>query len=591
MQTFWRFSRRYVVPYLWWYLAGFAFIVFTQLLAVGIINETKNAIDAAGAADATARTVVPYVVRIALFAVCLILVRTGSRLLIFTPGRLIEYRVRNDFYSNLLLLQRDFYEKHESGDLVSRCSNDIGFVRAAYGFGFLQIANVSVTLSLGLTAMLMMDLQTTIFVAIPMILSFAFIQISIRYVFTYWRRANEQLGSLSSLCLASYKGISAIQNYHAEPAVTERFSESNENYLETMSIVTKVRSFMMPMVQAVGNLSIFLVLWFVGPKIVQGDLTMGQITAFLGYIGLVMPPLLSLGWMLNVFNRAIPAMERLQEIITAKPTLLPAESRYEKDPSGAGPTMVLENLHFTFTSDEKNPNPFGLKDVDLTVPPGKVIGIAGPLGSGKSVLLETILRLNDLPADCLYLNGADCARMDLVEFRDHFSFAPQKAWLFSTTLRRNLLMALDYREWERPGTEARLLAAIEAASFDLDPKVFPLGLETEVGTKGVMLSGGQRQRIALARALLKPADVYILDDVLSAVDHETEKRIIRNLKTFAAGKSFLIASHRISAIQWADEILVLGQGGVAQRGTHETLIQEPGFYRDIYQYQAEHPDE
>lgn len=590
MHTFWRFSKRYLRPYLWWYLAGFACIFLTQGLAVLIIGTVKNGIDAVTLDQADATTIVPYAWRIALFAISIIVVRTASRLLVFTPGRLIEYHVRNDYYQSLLYLQRNFYSEHESGDLVSRCSNDISFVRAAYGFGFLQIANVTVTLALGLGAMLAMDPRTTLYLAIPMVLAFTIIQLSISYMLKYWRLANEQVGELSSLCLSSYKGISAIQNYHAEPALEARFGQINAAYLDTQTVVTRVRSFIMPMVQLLGNFSVFVVLLIVAPKVLQADMTLGELNAFLGYIAMIMPPLLSLGWMLNTFNRAVPAMERLEEIITAEPDIPPAVPETSDKARGAV-TFSCRKLGFRYPQTTKNPNPFELKAVDLEISPGKVIGVAGPLGSGKSVFLETLLRLNRLQPGCVLVNGDDGATLDLNRYREFFSFAPQRPLLFSTSLRENLLIALSAEERAQEGVEQRLLQALEAASFDLDPKVFPNGLETEVGVKGVMLSGGQRQRIALARALLKQADLYILDDVLSAVDHETEKKIIQNLRSMTPKRSFLIASHRISAIQWADEILVFDEGTVAQRGTHDQLIQQPGFYQEIYQYQAEHPDE
>ena len=587
MKVFWNFSKRYILQYGWWYFLGFLFIVGTQWLGVGIIAKVKDAIDAVDAADATAATVLPFTYWIVAFALLLVVVRTASRLLIFTPGRMIEYHIRNDYYANLLYLDRDFLSKQESGDLVSRCSNDIGYIRAAYGFGFLQVANVSVTLVLVLAAMIRIDLRTTSFLAIPMAVSFTVIQISISYLFSYWRRANRQIGALSSLCLASYKGVAAIQNYHAEPAVESRFNGLNGQYLGTMETVTRVKSFMIPLVQMVGNLSIFTVLWFVGPKVIDNRLSLGEIMAFLGYISMIMPPLLSLGWMLNVFNQAVPAMERLGEILDARPqnpAVTGADT--EKAPTSVG--LAAKNLGFRFPAGKGETDPFALHNISFSLPPGKVLGVVGPLGSGKSALLDTLLRLNHPTPGQLFLNGRDVAGMDLNEYRAHFSFTPQRSLLFSTTLRNNLLVALPAEQWDQPDTEQRLLETLDYAGFHLDANQFPLGLETQVGQKGVMLSGGQRQRMALARSLLRKAEIFVFDDVLSAVDHETEKAIIANIRRFAAGKSFIVVSHRVSAVQWADEILVLRKGTVEARGSHETLINQPGFYREIYRYQSQH---
>ncbi len=588
MIKFLNFCNRYVRQYLWWYLVGFLCILGTQGLILQVIEETKNAIDAFAADGATSQTVVPFAIKIALFAPLIVLIRTASRLLIFTPGRLSEYHIRNDYYSNLLYLQRDFFALHGTGDLVSRCSNDIGFVRGAFGFGFLQMANVSVTLVLVMARMLEMNARLTGFLAIPLVISFAIIQASIYYMFTYWRKANEQLGDLSTMCLSAYKGVSAIQNYHAEPAVETRFYETNRAYLDTMRTITKTRTFVMPLVQLVGYLSIFMVLWFAGGRVIAGDMSLGELVAFTLLVNMIMPPLLSLGWMLNVFNRALPAIERLDEILLAEPSVKP-EVPGSIDKVKGAVSLEARGLECRFKDSKGEPG-FHLRDIGFKLPPGKVLGVAGPVGSGKTAFLDSLLRLNPVNEGALLINGVDVTHLKLEDYRRFISFTPQKALLFSTTLRKNLMTALSNPSQNPEENEARLLKALDLACFHLDPKQFPDGLETEVGEKGVMLSGGQRQRIALARALLKQSDIYILDDVLSAVDHDTEKKIIANLRQFASGKSFIIASHRVSAIQWADEILVLADGGIQDRGSHNELVSRPGFYRDIYHYQSEHPE-
>lgn len=582
MQLFINFSKRYILRYFWWYVGGFAAVFITQWLAVGIIDLGRQAIDSVNEPGANSSTVLPFVTKIVIFAVGLVLVRTASRLLVFTPGRLAEYHIRNDYYSRLLFLQRDFLSQHDSGDLVSRCSNDITYVRAAFGFALLQVANVSITMVLGLAAMYRLDPTTTAYVAVPMVVGLLIIQWSINFLFTYWRRSNTVIGEMSGMCLAGYKGVSAIQNYHAEPALVGAFGKLNDLYLDIQLVITKNRAFVMPLVQLVGNLSVFAVLWVVGAKVIADEMTKGEVLAFFGYISMVMPPLLSLGFMMSVFNRAIPAIERLDEILLAEPNLPPTVAL--TNPEQRQKTLTCNDLSFRFPATEKDSDPFGLDQVSFTLEPGKVLGIVGPTGSGKTVLLDTLLRLNQPEQGKLFLGTDDAATIDLTNYRETFAFAPQKAFLFSTTLRENLLMALEGDTAEV--TDEFLKASLNVACFSLNPKQFPDGLETEVGEKGIMLSGGQRQRMALARALMKDSDIYVLDDVLSAVDHETEKTIIANLRKFAPGKSFILTSHRISAIQWADEILVMDEGRVIDRGTHEQLVGRPGYYREIYDYQS-----
>ena len=573
------FSRRYVFAYKWWYLGGALLVMATQGLIVAIIETIKAGIDAAAVAEATAATILPYVWSIIILALLLIAIRTSSRLMIFTPGRMVEYQIRNDYFSRLLFLGREFFFQHESGDLISRCSNDVHSIRAAYGFGILQIINVASTFCFGIGAMLSMDPHATCFLAIPIIFSFVVIQLSIAYVFKYWRLSNEQLGELSAFCLSSYKGIAVIQSYHAEPAILHQFNAKNQAYLDTHITVSAIFSFIMPMIRLVGGLSVLLVLWLVGPRVIAGQMTIGEITAFLGYIAMVMPPLLSLGWMLNVFQRSVPAIERMNEVLQAPTQHQPAQ--FAVIPASAATSLVAAGVSYHYDSGA------GIANIKFQLPPGKVLGIVGPVGCGKTTLVETILRLNDVTSGQLWLAGKDAAAIDLQHYRSYFAFAPQQAFLFSDTLRNNLRLALSIAEWSEEQLDSRLEEYLSIAGFDLSPKLFPQGLDTQVGEKGIMLSGGQRQRIALARALLRQAQIYILDDVLSAVDHETERRIIANLRHFAADKSFIIVSHRISAISWADEILVIEDGRISARGTHQELLARSDYYREVFHYQSQ----
>lgn len=586
MNIFWSFSKRYIIRYSWWFLVGFTCVFLTQLLAVQIIDQIRQAIDAMNTAESNSETVIPFVWTIIAFALALVLVRTISRLVVFTPGRLAEYHIRNDYYSRLLELQRDFLSKHSSGDLVSRCSNDINYIRAAYGFGGLQLAHVSITMVLVIYSMLQLDPKTTLYLAIPMIISFVIIQSSIRYLFPFMHRANELVGDMSAMVLSSYKGVAAIQNYHAETKLAARFDETSNRFLSNQAIIIRNRSFVMPLVELVGNISIFTVLFLAGSRVIDGNLSLGQISAFLGYVAMIMPPLLSLGWMLNVFSQSIPAMKRLDEILLAQSSLLPSKPAANLT-AGKPVSMVVDKLSFSYPKESDELAPFQLQDVSIDLAPGKILGIVGGLGCGKTTLLDSIMRLNGTHPGHFFLNGHDAAYVSLEDFRCHFSYAPQQAFLFSNTLRENLLVAVPADQATTVGDD-HLIRFLDYAGFDLNEKQFPEGLDTEVGQKGVMLSGGQRQRIALARALMKDANIYVLDDVLSAVDHDTEKRIVANIQKYAKGKAFIIASHRVSAVQWADEILVMDKGRIIDRGSHEALSGRPGFYQDINNYQSSH---
>lgn len=578
-----RLTRRYVAPYLLWYVLGTLFIAGSHILMVGIIESTKKAIDAAALPDAVAGTVTPFTWRITLFALSLMVVWMLSRLLIFTPGRKIEYAIRDDYFARLVFLQRDFFSAHVSGDLVSRCSSDIDSIRMAYGFGIMQITKAVIAFCIAVTAMVHMDVTTTLCLAIPVVLLSTLIQITVSYLMPYWELSNRQRGEISAMCLASYRGVAVVQAYHAEPAVERRFAELNREYLNTHITTLKVRTWVFPLIHTVGDVAMLLIIYLGGREVIAARLTFGEITAFLGYIAMLMPPMLSLGWILYSFQQARPAADRLCEILNATPAALPVTERLDHPVCGQT-ALRAEGLSFEYGKGD--PHSFALRNIYFDLPPGKVLGIVGELGSGKTTLVETLLRLNFLESGQLWVNGKDAAHCDLCHYRRYFSFAPQKAFLFSASIRDNLKVALPLTEWHRKDLDEMFLIRLRLAGFEMSREQFSAGLSTVVGEKGIMLSGGQRQRIALARALIKEADIYILDDVLSAVDYETEQHILQNLRNFVQGKSFIIVSHRISAVRWADEILVLKEGEIVDRGSHEELVSRPGYYQEIWHCQS-----
>lgn len=570
MKTFFEFSRRFMFAYVWWYGAGLLLVAATQWLAVRVIDCLRLAIDALRSGVAGELT--GHLGWMLAAASAGALVRIASRLAMFTPGRLIEQRVRDAYYHKLLRLGRPFFASHETGDLVSRCSNDISFVRAAYGYGMLQLASVFITLFFGLRAMWGIDAQMTIFLALPMLSCFVIVQWSIQSLFRHWRIAGEQLGELSTWCFSAYRGIGTLQGYHAEPVFSERFHQLDASYLRTNETITAARSWVLPMVPAVGGLSSFLILWMVGPAVIEGRMTLGQVTAFLGYIGMVMPPLLSLGWMLNVFSRSLPAMDRLNEVLLAECQLdeLPAPQ-----PLAALGNWRMQVQGLVKSRQGKTRGSFALGPLSFHLEPGRILGITGPIGAGKTLLLDLLLRLEEIPEGCAFFQGQDVRSMPLERYRSLFSYAAQTTFLFSASLRENL------RIGGPDCTDEQLLTALTQAGFDLEPAQFPRLLDTEVGEKGVRLSGGQKQRIGLARALLKSSPILVLDDVLSAVDHAAERRIIESLRRNQRGSAILIVSHRLSALRMADEILVLEGGKLTQRGSHEELLARAGYYLEI----------
>jgi|GEM_PF-2909848 len=570
MKLFLYFTKKYAVQYWKWYALGLFCLVTYQYLYMHIIMLLKQAID-----DIVH---VPHIVgQICFCAFILIFFRIGSRLFYFIPARYIEADICDDYFHQLMQLERKFYASHQSGDLLSRCTQDIQSVRASYGYGILQIANVLVTLAFGFTAMLQMNVRITAYFIFPITLSLVAIRFNLLSLRPHWKNANIQLGDISAYTLASIEGIAVIQSCQAEQNIHKKFLQLNQKNMQTNLSIVKISSFFMPILKVSSGLATFLMIWFVGHAILEKQLTIGQLTAFLGYIAMVLPCIHMLGWMLNVFFQAIPAMERIQEILQEPIPIYPKQLSYNNP-------LYVKNLNFSYT-----PTPF-LENISFHIPSGKSLGIIGKIGSGKTTLLDVILRFHTLQKQQIYIHDQDVAETNISEYQKLYSYAPQNAFLFSRTLRENLLLAIpeNQRPHDKIQCEKKLLHALQLACFPLEKQDFPQGLDTIIGEKGITLSGGQRQRVALARALLKPAQFYILDDVLSAVDVETERKIIQNLQKFAVNKNIIIVSHRISAVQWTDEILILHQGKISHQGNHQFLLQNSSYYQQIYEYSYSH---
>ncbi len=590
--NFWKFTCQYILQYKKWYALGSLFIFFTQLCISLIIEYSRHAIDAMNSPNASSDMIIPYCIMILLLASIAFFVRVSTRLLFFIPGRNMEYKVRNDYLQILLDQDRNFFQSHESGDIVSRNASDVQSIRAAYGYSLMQFVYVIITLGLGTTAMLRLNSEITLYLVIPILLGFSLVQWHVRYIFQDLKRSNIQLAEISSFCLSSFRSIFILQAYHAEAAITQKFSQLNQNYFATHLKIACTYAIIAPIVRLIGELATFIIIFFIGPYIIEKKMSLGEITGFLGYIAMIMPPIMSLGWSINMLQRAIPSIDRVMEILSLqKPSTrnTPLSSFPHKENLILEQTvhLVVSKLSFCYESASKHRvTPFALQDITFDLPNGKVLAIMGNIGSGKSTLVETLLRLNKSPKQSLFLNGKDANDIDLEKYRSYFSWAGQQTFLFSSSLRENLNLAVPSSEWKKTGWDNHLLKYLDIVQFDLSEKIFPNGLDTMVGEKGIMLSGGQRQRIALARCLLKPAAIYILDDILAAVDFETEQNILKRLQEWHEQKSIILISHRLTTISWADEILVMDDGKVLAQGSHDFLLQNCPYYRQIWEHQT-----
>lgn len=548
--------------------------MITNWLAVQIPLQLASAIDALnkgvkGASQAA-------IFHIAWMGAAVILVRTLSRVLFFTPGRLIEYQIKNNLFSHLLALQPSFYARWQSGDIVSRISNDMTFVRVMAGFGMLQIVNVSTALVLTGYAMINLSLKLTLFILAPVIIAMISVNIAIQKLFNLTKRNQEELSTLSEHILSTLQGVQTIQGFRAEDAFLNSFLEKNRQYMDTNLKLTKIRSWFLPLLGLAGAFCIWLLFVLSGPMIQAKTLTVGQLIAFLSYVAYLIMPLRSLGWLLSVFQRGQTSLERifalLEEPIERPDLPEPIQPGWEKSPK-----IEFKHLHFAYP-DELDREV--LQDINFQVHAGEMIGIFGKTGAGKSTILRILARLYNPPEGQVFVEDTDIRKLDLDAWRKELAYAPQSPFLFSETIEENIAMGEIEPE--------RVERAIQQAALKKDLAALPQGLQTLVGERGIMLSGGQRQRSALARAFYRPFRLLLLDDVLSAVDHATEQALIQSLQETAHNAqggqrpTIFLVSHRISALASADRILVLEKGKIIAQGTHQELTQQEGLYRETW---------
>ena len=616
---FTRFLGRYAKPHVRSYLAGLVFLLATTGLTVAIPTFVELAVDsmasmgaagtvgAVGVATTTDTGPDPVVYAWAIIAAGLgvMVVRTLSRVLFFNPGRVIEYHLKSDLFRHLTELPRRYYDRMRPGEIVSRGTNDAQAVRGFIGFGSLQVFNVALTLLLSIGKMLLTDWRLTLWVLVPLTLAVLVLRRAIREMFSLTRKTQEELGNLSSRVLETYGGAGVIQSMNAVPMAKERFEKNNAALLAVGQRLAFVIAWLLPIVDVVGNACLVLLLFVGGQMVVDGTLTPGELAAFAVLIRIVAGGLNSLGWLVNALQRGWISLDRVYEVIDAPAPARPADSQTEQSPGSRpgksmerGPSISVRGLTFSHENAQIGPGPSGgaytgpqtaapaLSGVSFELAPGKTLGIFGPTGSGKSTLLDLIARVHDPAPGQVLLDGKDVLELDLPVLRRSLAYVPQDPWLFSQTLRENVALADDASTRD----DAKVERAVHAACLSDDLSALADGLETKVGERGVMLSGGQRQRAALARAFYRDFELLLLDDVLSAVDHATEKRLIDSIYQTIAGQgraaTTLIVSHRISALRHADEILVLDAGRVVARGRHDELLKdESGLYWKAWRLQ------
>jgi ATP-binding cassette subfamily B protein len=421
--------------------------------------------------------------------------------------------------------------------------------------------------------------RLTLMVLLPITLGAGLVQWGIRRLFYLARRSQEQLGEISEHVLGSLQGMAAIQGFVAEDAFVRRFEERNLSWLHTGMRLALIRSIALPILVLSGGVAMFALIAVGGRMVLAGSLTVGELAAFTALLTVFMPPLRSMGWMMSVIQRGRAALERIFELMDA-PVERPEGASGVVPESGRGPAVELRDLHFAYPDE---PDREVLTGLTAEIPAGGVIGLFGRTGSGKSTLLRLLSRLYNPPPGTVLIDDIDLVTLDLESWRQRTAVVPQRPFLFSDAIAANVALEAN------PDDEA-IRVAVDMAALGPDLESLPEGLRTVVGERGIMLSGGQRQRVALARGLYRGGDLLILDDVLSAVDHQTEAQLVETVAGLARrpeAPTVLISSHRLSALRHCDLVLVLDGGRLVDRGPHSELIERPGIYRDTWMVQSQ----
>ncbi len=578
-------------------LVGVATLLATNLCFLGIAEYLKRAIDALQ--DGHAEDVGPAVLFLIMFSVATAITRIVSRVSIFNAARAAEYDLRSELFGHLMTLSPAYYRDHPTGDVMSRLTNDVQTVRAMWGAGLVHLANSLTAFATVLTYMIWLDPRVALLAIIPYPLIMLVGKALSRRIYRTTREVQAELGSLSSRIQEDLSAIQVIKTYGLEEVRRGGFLDGSKRLLDKNMAAANVRIQLGPILNTLAPLAVAILILVGGRAVIHGDIGVGAFTAFGALLARLVWPTLTLGFMLALVQRGRASWSRLVQLQETRSDLVDS---VDADPIAAngGPASV-EVKGLTIRIDGRAL----LDDVSFTLPPGSVTAVVGRTGAGKSTLVEALCRMIEVPPGSIFLDGRDVTTIPLASLRAQLGYAPQEAFLFSTTIADNVAMgygagtaipAARRAELERVGAagvakdlsgEPRVTDAAESAGLARDLLVMPEGLSTVVGERGITLSGGQRQRVALARALAARPRLLLLDDSLSSVDAETERVILANLRAVMSGRTAVLISHRVAAIKDAAQILVLDQGKLVERGTHEELIAKGGLYSELYRTQLD----
>jgi len=562
------------------YFAPYKLIIVSGTLCVFMTNVFKligpivlgTAID-----DLTVEVTEAKLLRSGLIFVGLALVQgvflfTQRRLLI-NMSRHIEYDLRNDFYSHLQRLPFEFYQSQRTGDLMARATNDLSAVRMVVGPALMYSMNTIFAMALILPFMASIDWRLTLlaFLSTPLVATAT--HYFSKRIHDRFEQVQEYFGTVSNRAQEALAGVRVIRAYTQERAEIESFRKVNRQFVNHNLQLIKLSSIFHPILQFFISLGFIAVLWYGGVLVARGSISLGQFVQFNLFLGYLVWPMIALGWVINLFQRGMASMGRMNTIFETEPAIRDTDE--VRDITQVDGDIEFRNLTFRY----KNAAEPSLKDICLHIAAGQTVAFVGGVGSGKSTLANLVPRLLDAEPGMVFVDGRPIHQIPLAVLRSSIGYVPQETFLFGDSIAENIAFGVDQASREEVEE-----AAAEAGIAE-DIAAFPKGYETVLGERGITLSGGQKQRTAIARALIRRPKILILDDALSAVDTYTEEKILRSLRVQMKGRTSLIVSHRVSTVKDADLIVVLDEGRIVERGTHDELLNYRGLYAELYEKQ------
>ncbi len=500
--------------------------------------------------------------------------RFWMRRILIGVSRLVEFDLRNDFLAHVQKMSLSFLQSRSTGDIMSRATNDLNAVRSVLGPGIMYSMNTIALVIISTTILLNLNWQLTLMAYVPLALVSLTVKKIGNQIHDRFESIQEQFSNLSTKAQENISGIRVVKAFAREQSEMDEFGRLNTEYIRRNISLIRLWGIFYPLMTALIGMSSVALLWYGGRQVIQGRLTLGEFVAFMGYLAMLSWPTIAVGWVINIFQRGAASMGRMLEVMHAKPEIRDEEGASAPEPvQGA---LEIRNLTFQY------PNSTGpaLRAVSLSAPAGTTLAIVGHTGSGKSTLVNLIPRLFDPPPGTVFVDGKDIRQWPVSELRRNIGHVPQETFLFSDTIRENISFG------GRSGmTDTEVGQAAKASQIAEDIETFSNQMQTYVGERGITLSGGQKQRVAISRAVATLPKILIFDDSLSNVDTYTEEKILEQLTRIMRDRTTILVSHRISTVRNAHQIVVLKDGAIVERGTHDSLMELQGTYAELYRKQ------